>query len=150
MSYLVRRERLRDLISLREAMDRLFEESYVSSRGRWLQSAKASGPSVDMYETEEAIVVKANLPGIKPDDISVEISGDVLTIRGETKWEEEVKEDRYLHRERFCGSFCRSVTIPAQVVSEDAEAHFEDGVLTLTLPRAESVKPKSIKVRIAK
>ncbi len=150
MSYLVRREPFRDLISLREAMNRLFEESLVHPWGGRLQPSKAESLTVDMYETEDAIVVKATLPGIQPEDINIDLTGDVLTIRGETKQEEEIREENYIRRERFYGSFCRSLTMPTQIVAEGTEAEFENGVLTLTLPKTEEVKPKAIKVKVKK
>lgn len=147
MSSLMRWEPFRELISLREAMDRLFEESFVRPWGTWLRPGEAGTMAVDMYETDDAVVVKASLPGVKPEDLDISVTGDSLTIRGETKREEEVKEENYIRRERFYGSFCRTLPLPVPVVADDAEAEFENGVLTLTLPKAEEVKPKSIKVK---
>jgi HSP20 family protein len=100
-----------------------------------------------MYETDDTIVVKSAIAGIKPEDLDVSVTGDTLTIKGETKAEEEVKEESYIRRERRYGSFCRSLAIPTAVVADKAKAEFEDGVLTLTLPKAEEVKPKAIKVK---
>ncbi|RLC59009.1 MAG: Hsp20/alpha crystallin family protein [Chloroflexi bacterium] len=147
MTSLVRWEPFRDLISLREAMDRLFEESFVRPRTGWLAPLGAETLAVDMYETDDAIVVKTAIPGVKPEDVDVSIAGDTLTIKGETKAEEEVKEENYIRRERRYGSFCRSLTLPVPVVADDAEAEFENGILTLTLPKAEEVRPKTIKVK---
>ncbi len=145
---LMRWEPFRELVSLREAMNRLFEESFVRPWGafpRW-----AEGPAVDMYETDNAVVVKAAMPGVDPKDVEISVTGDTLTIRGEVKKEEQVKEENYLRRERYYGSFCRSFLLPTRVVADDAEAVFENGVLTLTLPKAEEVKPKTIKVKAKK
>jgi len=128
-------------------MGRLFEESVVRPQAGRLAPVGAGALAVDMYETDDAIVVKSAIPGIKANDLDVSIVGDILTIKGETKSEEEVKGDRYIRRERRCGSFCRSLAIPLTVVAGEAEAEFEDGVLTLTLPKAEEVKPKAIKVK---
>lgn len=147
MMNLVRWEPFRDLVSLREAMDRLFEESFVRPRARWLAPAGVETLAVDMYETDDAVVVKSAIPGAKPEDLDVSVTGDTLTIKGETRTEEEVKEENYIRRECRYGSFCRSLTIPVPVVSDKAEAEFEDGVLILTLPKAEEVKPKAIKVK---
>lgn len=147
MTNLVRWEPFRDLISLREAMDRLFEESFVRPRAGWLAQVGAETLAVDMYETDDAIVVKSAIPGIKPEDLDISITSDTLTIKGETKAEEEIKEGNFIHRERRYGSFCRSLTNPMPVVADKAEAEFENGVLTLTLPKAEEVKPKAIKVK---
>lgn len=144
---LIRWEPFRDLISLREAMDRLFEEAFVRP---WGTLTRWEGPAVDMYETENAVVVKAAIPGVDPKDVEISVTGDTLTIRGEIKKEEEVKEENYIRRERHYGSFCRSFLLPTKVVADDAEAVFENGVLTLTLPKAEEVKPKTIKVKTKK
>jgi HSP20 family protein len=147
MSNLVRWEPFRDLISLREAMDRLFEESFVQPRAGWPAPIGAGTLAVDMYETDDAVVVKSSIPAVKPEDVDVSITGDTLTIKGETEAEEEVKEENYIRRERRYGSFCRSLTLPLPVVADKAQAEFENGVLTLTLPKAEEVKPKAIKVK---
>ena len=145
MSTLVRWEPFRDLVSLQQAMDRLLEDSYVRP-GRLLP-AGTGALVVDMYETDDAIVVKSAIPGIKPEDIDISITVDTLTIKGETKSQEEVEEENYIRRERRYGSFCRSLAIPLPVLADKAEAEFEDGVLTLTLPKAEEIKPKAIKVK---
>jgi HSP20 family protein len=91
--------------------------------------------------------VKATLPGVKADDIKISVTGDVLTIRGEVKHEEEVKNAAYHLRERSYGSFSRSIPLPTSVVADRAHAEFEDGVLTLRLPKAEEVRPKTIAVK---
>ena len=103
--------------------------------------------AVDMYETDESVIVKTAIPGVKADDIDVSVTGDTLTVRAETKEEEEIKRESYLRRERRFGSYCRSVTLPGGLETESAEADYSDGVLTLTFPKAEEVKPKSIKVK---
>jgi HSP20 family protein len=148
MANLVRWEPFGDLVSLRHAMDRLFEDSFVRPRG-WLGgSANGDGAlPVDMYETDDAIVVSSAVPGVDPEDIDISVAGDVLTIRGETNVEEEVKEDNYICRERRYGSFSRSLRLPLPVIADKADADFENGVLRLTLPKAEEVKPKSIEVK---
>jgi len=100
-----------------------------------------------MFQTDDNIVVKASVPGIKPDDLNISISGDVLTIRGEIKEDEEIKNSNVHIRERRFGSFSRSIALPTHVVPDKAEADFKDGVLCLTLPKAEEVKPKTITVK---
>ena len=150
MSNLVKWEPFRDLISLREAMDRLFEESFVRPRAGWPRPQEVGAIVVDMYETDEAVVVKAALPGVKAEDLDISLTGDTLTIRGETEREGETQEENYLYRERYFGAFSRSLALPKHVVSKDAEAEFENGVLVLTLPKAEEVKPKAIKVKTRK
>ena len=147
MAHLVRWEPFRDLISLREAMDRLFEESFIRPRAGWLAPLGAGALAVDMYETDQDVVIKSSVPGVKAEDIDITITGDTLTIKGETKAEEKVEKANYVRQERRYGAFSRSVTLPTTIVAEKAKAEFENGVLTLTLPKAEEVKPKAIKVK---
>lgn len=136
-----------ELMSLRQAMDKLFEDSFVRpSRGLHAFS-ELTVPALDVYQTPNEVVVKATLPGVKPEDVSIDITGETLTIRGETKVEEEVKKEDYLYQERRYGSFSRSVVLPGGLKTDKAEATMEDGVLTLTIPKAEEVKPKAIKVK---
>ncbi len=147
MARLTTWEPFRELISLREAMDRLFEESLVRPRAGWLWPYGPETLAVDMYETPENVVVKTAIPGVKPEDIDITITGDTLTIKGEVKAEEEVKRENYIRQERRYGAFSRSLTLPTKVEAEKAKAEFENGILTLTLPKAEEVKPKVIKVK---
>ncbi|MDH7486995.1 MAG: Hsp20/alpha crystallin family protein [Anaerolineae bacterium] len=147
---LVRWEPMRDLVSLREAMDRLFEESFVQPWGRWFGAAEEGFLPVDVYETKDAVVVEASVPGVKPEDVDVSITGDTLTIKGETKSEKKVERENYIRQERRYGSFCRAVTLPEGLDRDKAEANFENGVLTITFPKSEEVKPKSIKVKVKK
>ena len=108
---IVRWEPLRDFMTLREAMDRLFEDSFVGRRSQeWLPAEGTL--ALDMSQTEDAAVIKRSVPGVKPDDIDITISGNTLTISGESKEEEEVKEEDYIRRERRYGSFSRSVVLP--------------------------------------
>ncbi len=147
MAKLVRWEPFQDLMSLREAMDRLFEESFVRPRAGWPVRFAPGTLAVDMYETDEDVVVKTAMAGVKPEEVEITITGDTLTIKGETKTEEEIEQDCYICQERRYGAFSRSLLLPTSVVAEKAEAEFENGILTLTLPKAEEVKPKSIKVK---
>jgi len=100
-----------------------------------------------MYETDQEVVIKTSVPGVKPEDIDITVVGDTLTIKGETKAEEKVERANYIRQERRYGAFSRSLTLPTSIVAEKAKAEFENGVLTLTLPKAEEVKPKTIKVK---
>ena len=133
-----------DMVSLRDAMDRLFQESFIRPTTRFL--TKESAMPLDIHETGNEVVVTASLPGIKPEDVEITITGDLLTIKGEVKADQTVKQEDYILQERRYGAFCRSVTIAMPVVADKAEAKFEHGVLTLTLSKAEEVKPKQIKV----
>ncbi len=144
---LVRWQPLSDMVSLREAMDRLFEERFAWPAHTAMHGFETLGLPIDMYQTDEAVVVKATVPGVKPDEIDISITGDTLTIKGETKAEEKVEKENYFRRERRYGTFTRTVVLPDAVETDKAEAAFEDGVLTLTIPKAEEIKPKQIKVK---
>ena len=142
MSNLTRWEPFRDLVSIRRDMDRLFDEFYSQPL------TKSEGmPLIDMYQTDDDIVVKATLPGVKADDLDIQITGDVLTIHGEVKDESEKKEAKYHMREQRYQSFSRSLKLPTTVVADKAKAEIKDGILNLTLPKAEESKPKSISVK---
>ena len=144
MSNLIRWEPAREMMSLRDAMDRLFDDAFtrpLSLRDAW------SVPAIDMYQTDDEIVVKASLPGIKPDEVQINVTGEVLTLKGEIKHEEDKKEKAWhIHEQRY-GSFERSVALPTDVVADKAKAEFENGILTITLPKAEEVKPRTITVK---
>ena len=144
---LVRWEPFRDLVSLRREMDRLFEESLVRPSRALALFGNGVNPPIDVYQNPQEVVVKASLPGVKPEDIQIDINDDTLTIRGETKGTEEVKREDYLHREHHRGSFVRCLTLPHTVQTDKAEATSEDGILTLTIPKAEGVKTKTIEVK---
>jgi HSP20 family protein len=147
MNYIIRRDPLREMVTLRSAMDRLFDSAFLGEDGDWPTSVDSL--PLDVSEAEDEYVVKASIPGIKPDDLEITYSGKTLTIKGEFKAEEE-KEDVHFHlRERRYGAFARSLTLPAAVKSEAIEAKYEAGVLTLKLPKTEEVKPKKIAVKVA-
>jgi HSP20 family protein len=133
------------MMALREAMEGMVEEGLVRAPAPFAGWAPG-GLAVDMYETDESVVVKTAIPGVDADEISVSVTGDTLTIRAETKEEAEIERENYLRRERRFGSCCRSVALPGGLEADKAEADYTDGVLTLTFPKAEEVKPKSIKV----
>jgi len=143
---MMRWEPFKEMMSLRNAMDRLFDESYIRHPGRW-PDEYVGNLAMDMYQTDNEVVVKAMLPGVNPEEVDISITNDVLTIKGEHKEEQETKGENYLHREIQYGMFNRSMPIPVDVQSDKAEATFENGLLTLTLPKAEKVKPKQIKIK---
>jgi HSP20 family protein len=134
------------MMTLREAMDRLFDDAFtrpLSIRDGWSMTS----PAVDMYQTENDVVVKASIPGIKANEVQINITGDVLTLKGEVKQEEERKDRAWHIREHRFGSFERSVALPTAVKTDKAEAVFENGILTITLPKADEVKPKTINIK---
>lgn len=144
MSNLIRWEPAREMMTLREAMDRLFDDAFtrpLSLGDGW------SAPAIDMYQTDDEIVVKAALPGIKADEVQINITGELLTLKGEVKHDEEKKEKAWHIREQRYGSFERSVALPTEVVADKAKAEFENGILTITLPKADEVKPRTITVK---
>lgn len=146
MSNLTRWEPAREILTLREAMDRLFDDAFtrpLSMRDGWSMAI----PAIDMYQNENDVVVKASIPGIKAEEVQINVTGDVLTIKGEVKQDEERKDRAWHIREHRFGSFERSVALPTAVKSDKAEAEFENGILTITLPKADEVKPKSINIK---
>lgn len=144
---LVRWDPTSELMSLRDSMDRLLSESFFRPWSRLGTFFGGESLALDMYETDSDVMVEAILPGVRPDEVDVQITGNVLTIKGERK--EEKKEERatYIYQERSYGSFCRSLTLPTEVDVNKATAEFEHGVLKLALPKSEAVKPKSIRIK---
>jgi HSP20 family protein len=146
MSNLIRWEPAREMMTLRDAMDRLFDDAFtrplrLNDGGNW------SMPAVDMYQTDNEIVVKAAIPGVKTDEVQINVTGEVLTIKGEVKEKEEVKEKAYHLREQRWGMFERTLALPTDVIADKAKAEFENGILTITLPKAEEVRPKTINIK---
>jgi HSP20 family protein len=143
MRELARWDPFAEFVSLRQAMDKLFEESFV--RPLWRESERVHRPPLDIYTTDENIVIVMSLPGVKPEDVDVTVEGDTVTIRGEFKPSADKVE--YAVQERPVGPFRRVVNLNVPVDASKAEASFKDGVLTLTLPKAEEVRPRVIKVK---
>ncbi len=136
-----------ELVTLRDAMDRLFEDSFVRP-GRTSRHEHAMALPVDAYATESELVITASIPGVDPDDVHITIEGDTLTIKGEFK--PPLENVNYLFQERRFGPFYRQLQINIPVQADKAEASFDKGVLTLTIPKAEELKPRQIKVKAAK
>jgi HSP20 family protein len=135
----------REAISLRDAMNSLFQESFVRPSGLAAQDGRQALP-LDVSESEDGFVVKASLPGVKPEDVQVTVRGDMLTIRGEATAEEEKQGERWHVRERRFGTFQRSVMLGEPVDAAKAESSYEHGVLTLRLPKSEAARPQQIKI----
>lgn len=147
MANITRFDPVGEMVSLRSAMDRLFEDSFVSPMGwRTLSGGESVTPAIDVHETADDLVVTAVLPGVKPEDVEITMTGQTLTLRGELKADEEVERDQYLYRERRYGSFSRSLQLPVRVEGDRAEATFTDGILRLRIPKAEEVKPRQIRI----
>ncbi len=137
----------REMMTLREAMDQLFEESFVRPARSWGESSRERPLRLplDVYTTPEEIAIVASLPGLTPDELDIVIQGDTLTIRGELR--PPLENVEYLFQERPYGAFSRTLTLNVPVDAGKAEAVFENGALTLTLPKAEETRPKVIKVK---
>ena len=138
----------RDLVSIQDRMNRLFEQTLSRSRGEEGVTATTWTPAVDIYETADTIVMKAELPGVTREDIHIQINGSTLTLKGERRFARDVQEESYLRIERAYGSFHRSFALPATVQQENVRAVLKDGVLELVLPKAEDSKPKRISVDV--
>ena len=127
-------------------LNRLFSD--FLGRGSQEQNLTTWAPSVDIYEGEHELVVKADLPDIKPEELDIRVENNILTIRGERKFEKKVDEKNYLRVERAYGSFARSFSLASTVNTEAIKADYKDGVLTLSIPKREEAKPKQIKVNV--
>lgn len=145
MSNLIRWEPAREMMTLREAMDRLFDEAFTRPFG--LTATATAMPAVDMYQTDNEVVVRASVPGIKAEDVQISVTGEVLTLKGEVRQKEETQEKAWHIREQRWGAFERSLMLPVDVVADKARAEFENGILTITLPKAEQSRPKTITVK---
>ena len=149
MTKIVRWEPFHEVVSLRDAMDRLFEESFITPRFFAAPREGMAGTlPLDVIERQNDIVVKASVPGLRPEDIDINVVGDTLTIKGVVKSEQKEEKANYVYQERRFGSFQRALTLPALVQSDRAQAEYDNGVLTLTLPKIEAVKPKQIKISL--
>jgi len=145
MNALNRFEPFRATSGLESQVSRLFNELFDRSQESNLTSW---APAVDIFEDEHELVVKADLPDVKPEELDIRVENNILTIRGERKFEKKVDEKNYLRVERSYGSFSRSFALANTVNSEAIKADYKDGVLTLTIPKREEAKPKQIKVSV--
>jgi HSP20 family protein len=146
---IVRWEPFRDLVTVQDRMNRIFDEAFRGVRGGSEEDWALGGnwaPAVDIFEDRDNIVLKAELPGIDPKDVDVRVENNVLSLRGERKFESEVQRDKYHRVERAYGSFSRSFTLPSVVDTDKIKAECKDGVLRVTLPQKEEAKPKQISI----
>jgi len=140
---------MRDISAIQEKMNQLFEDTMSRSRGR--EDRLGAGmwtPAVDIYETSEVVVVKAELPGLTKDQVGIEVKDGLLSLKGERKIEKDVKEENYHRIERAYGTFQRSFSLPASVDQEKISASLKDGILELTLPKKEQAKKRQINVAV--
>lgn len=143
---ITRWEPFRNLSTLQEQVNRLFE---TSSKGNGDNSSlTAWAPAVDIYEAENELVLKADLPEISEKDLDIRVENNMLTVRGERKFEQKVKEDNYLRIERTYGSFSRSFSLPSTINTEAIQADYKNGVLTVQLPKRAESKPKQVKINV--
>ena len=140
---IIRWDPFRELTTLQDQFNRLVDQVWGTRQESWL-------PAVDVFDTKDAVVLKAELAGMNPDDIQIEVDDNVLTIKGERKFEEKVDDERYYRIERRFGSFQRSLALPQGVKADEITATYEDGILTVTVPKAEEEKPKRIEVKAKK
>ena len=141
----------RDLEEMERRFEDIFSRPFLPAMWRRIPMVEMGwAPAIEVFEKEDKFVVKAELPGIKEEDIDVSVVGDTLTIKGERKAESEVKEEDYYCCERSYGSFSRSIAVPSNVDAKKIEASFEDGVLEVSLPKAPEVKPKKVTVSTKK
>ena len=134
-----------DLVTMQQAMDRMFDEAWERRGGGWRRGERVAALPVDVYSTANELVVQASVPGLNAEEIEITIEGDTLTIKGETK--PPLDNVEYHIQERRFGPFGRTLTLNVPVQAEQAEASFDKGLLTLTIPKAEEVRPKVIQVK---
>jgi HSP20 family protein len=147
---IVRFEPFRDLLTSQREYVRLLKEAFSPMSGETEVSTRSWAPPVDIYETEDAIVLKAELPGIDPKDVEVRVEDNTLYLKGERNYEKDVNEQNYHRVERSYGSFARSFSLPNSIDAEKVKAEYKDGLLTLTMPKREEAKPKTIKIDVTK
>jgi HSP20 family protein len=145
----VRWDPFRDLMSIQNELNRLFGRTFAGSEagegGSWASGSWV--PPLDVYETEDRIVVDLELPGVEPADVDVSVEDSVLTVQGQRKFYAEISEEQMRRVERRFGTFSRSLTLPATADAEKIEARFDKGILTLDIPKREEAKPKRIEIK---
>src|SRR6204780_5693403 len=141
-----REQPFRGATTLQEQINRVFDD--VVGRAGEESNLTPWAPAVDIYETENELVVKADLPDVNPQNLDIRVENNILTIRGERKFENKVNEDNYLRVERAYGSFSRSFSLANTVNPDGIKADYQNGVLTLTVPKREEAKPKQIKITV--
>ena len=149
---IVRLEPFRNLLMSQkeELFNRLFNETFPAAFGEQEPTTRTWAPPVDIYETDNALVLKADLPGIDPKDVDIRIENGVLYLKGERKFEKEEKKENYHRIERSYGAFTRSFALPNSIDADHVKADYKDGQLILTMPKREEAKPKAVKINVEK
>ncbi len=146
---IVRWDPLRNVATLQDRINRIFNEAFADSKDFEDEVSMSTWrPVVDIFDTDNAIVIKAELPGIKKNDVSVDVKDNVLTIKGERSLTKEIKEENYYRKERSFGKFQRSFTLPEAIDPAGIKANFKNGVLEIEVPKAEEKKPKQISINV--
>lgn len=140
-------EPFRNLVDIQGEVNRLFD-TFAGRPSAGTPAGRPWLPAVDMHETKDNLVLRVELPGVREKDVAVSITGDLLTIKGERRWEDESKDQKFLHVERVYGQFERMIQLPMAVQADKVKAAYRDGVLEITLPKAEELKPREIKIDI--
>ncbi len=150
MMAIVRWDPFRDVTTLQDRMNRLFDQALSRTRADEEEGLAASTwvPAVDIFETADSIVMKAELPGVSRENIDIQVRDNTLTLKGERKFEREVKDENYLRIERSYGAFHRAFGLATVIQQDKIKAVFKDGVLEVTMPKAEEAKPKQVKVEV--
>jgi HSP20 family protein len=146
---IVRWEPFRGLFTTQDRFNRLFNQTYSQEFSEDEGKLGAWAPAVDIFETDQDLVLKAELPGVDPKDVEVRVENNTLYLKGQRKFENEVKEENYHRIERSYGSFTRTFALPGTIDAERVAAEFKGGLLTLTMPKREEAKPKTIKIQVA-
>jgi HSP20 family protein len=144
----VRWEPFRDLLTLQDRIKRAFEQTRGQHQTQAEEQLGTWAPAVDIYETEKEIVLKADLPGVSEKDVDIRVENNILTLRGERRFENEVKQDAYHRVERVYGTFARTFTLPNTLNPESIKASYENGVLLISMPKREEARPKQIKIAV--
>lgn len=144
---IVRWDPYKDFISLRDRMNKMFEDMVIESKGEEKDMMTGSWiPAVDIYETENEVVLSAEVPGINEKDIEIKVEDDNLTLKGERKFEKETREDNYHRIERSYGSFFRSFALPSYVDQDGIGAEYDNGVLKIRMPKRSELKPRKVRI----
>lgn len=145
---IVRCEPFRGIFANQSRFNDVLNQAFARAWGDEDSKSGSWAPAVDIYETDENLVVKAELPGVNPKDVEVRVEDSTLYLKGERKFENEVKEENYHRVERSYGSFTRTFALPSSINADKVAADFKDGLLTLTMPKREEAKPKTIKINV--